>query len=552
MSTRTSAWVGPTRVIHRLERLIAADEAEAADERYDEYERYEQQEFFEEEQKELEPEHAAAAWRASGPTSQLQVLDFRQVQVLDVGAMMRADGLAAHELGWPAERRPETAPRGQAHKHDRSRRSPPAAVRASHSRRSRERPQSAPQDAGRRQLAEEHMALTELKAEVEQLLEDAQYATHAARVASDRAAGEADSRQREISTQTPGRPTLAAPAAATAAKGAAPAPAPAARPVSAPPTRLPPLQSLQPLPMPQTLSLPPLDEGPPPVAPAPRLVPLSLQQIIREETAAMEAEAEFSPGGGTLRLPLPPAVPAAEPSTLLTSASSADPGLPPSLETGLRMDGESFGAVEEVIAVAVSETTAAPTTAPGPQLEVVVSASPPPTPSFSASPRLPAEEEPTIIVVDGPASTAKSVLLQKLRELLPAPCLLISTATFTQLLPETVRSGDAQANAEWLSRCRAGMCGSLRSLAAAGNHLLVDFSWGPADVELLRSLCVALQPFQHALFVNAGEEEEEEGGGSNRADVGGGPEVVYDFDVGSLGGMDQSTVRSHPALLGTK
>jgi hypothetical protein len=606
MSTqRVSAWIGPTRVIHRLERLIHDDEEYRVDHADDAY-AYEQRhdsaystDLEESEESELWAEDDGreryASASATGPSSaKTQMVDFDKV--IDVGTMLRVPGAAATaaattaaaaapQLAWPPDRRPQTAPHSQTQRPGRR----PATVNASQPRRLQ---------GARRRLAQEHVALSELKAEVEQLLVDAQSITQAARRSSDEGrAPTATVNAREISTQTPGRPQLGGPtstdhlrasgtgagaagaaraagaAASTAAGAAAPSQASSANSVArapALPARLPPLEPLRTLPIPQTLALPPLDQAPPPQAP-PRLVPLSLQQIIREETAALQSEAvEFSPGGGTLRIPdLPPA----QLTTASAVAATAAPNpaqlvaparqMEPSLETGLRMDSEGFGA--ETVALAVAVEAAAPTEleqaaigvepASGRPAAAEVAAAPaaasPARSSSSSSSTVvtqsQAEEEPTIIVVDGPLSSAKAGLLQKLRDLLPAPCLLISTKTFTDLLPETVRRGGGgggggggdvavdDANAEWLARCRAGMCDSLRAMASSGNHLLIDFDWG-GDLGLLRSLCAALRSFQCALFINAGGDEGQGASGNS-----GGGLVVYDFDMGTLVGMDEGT-----------
>lgn len=171
--------------------------------------------------------------------------------------------------------------------------------------------------------------------------------------------------------------------------------------------------------------------------------------------------------------------------------------------------------------------------------------------SESALPQLvvqPVLDEPTIIVVDGPPSPAKTGLLQKLRDLLPAPCLLISNKFFIDLLPESVRNGTRAAgpetNGEWVARCNVGMCGSIQALATSGNHLLIDFEWRD-NLVLLRSLCTALAKFQFPLFINAGGSEHS-GSAARQSDASLEPTthctpVVYDFDLGSLVGMDEET-----------
>lgn len=451
-----------------------------------------------------------------------------------------------------AARSPRSAPllhgtRPHVHPHRRpGRRS--ATVVASHPNRS---------PTTRQTLASERMALADFKAEVEELLLLAQNATNAERRSSDEASSHAAAPKadtREKATQTPGRPLPARPCptapvgdhastdAGSVVTVAAAIPSPTSNLSN---RRLPPLPlqaSLQTAPLPPLQgmeSLPPLNTDVLQQAP-PRLVPLSLQQIIREETAALQSEqAEFSPGGGTLRIP--------------ELHSTSAPLLPnvqvePTLEAGLRMDGEIFG-TEEPVALAVA---VAAVSEPEPALD------PPAEPSVATQFRSPeptqqrtrsAEDEPTIIIVDGSPSSAKTGLLQKLRDLLPAPCLLISTKTFTDLLPEPVRNGrnGPEADAEWVSRCRAGMCGSLQALASSGNHLLIDFDWGD-DWALLRSLCAALGRFQHPLFINAGSGDQSVQSaadvslGSNQsAAAGHTPLVVYDFDLGSLIGMDDET-----------
>jgi hypothetical protein len=216
------------------------------------------------------------------------------------------------------------------------------------------------------------------------------------------------------------------------------------------------------------------------------------------------------------------------------------------------MDSERFGA-EDSVPVAVAVVASEPEAPLATPAETNVAAQSGSTASLPLLTRS-APEEPTIIIVDGSSSSAKTGLLNKLRDLLPAPCLLISTKTFTDLLPETVRNGTANGNeqAEWVSRCRVGMCGSLQALASSGNHLLVDFDWG-SDVTLLRSLCVALKSFQHPLFINAGsgthsvESQRDASLDSNfeLAQQAATPNqmlpVVYDFDLGSLVGMDEET-----------
>ena len=416
------------------------------------------------------------------------------------------------------------------HGHRSGRRS--ATVVSSHPNRSLITPRS-------ERAASERAALAESKAEVEELLLLAQNATNDAHRSSRDEAAPTQVDTRDQATQTPGRPLAARPFLTTpvgdhARTGTIYDVTVAATNPNLSNRRLPPLPTLAP--MQGMESLPPLNTDVPQRA-LPRLVPLSLQQIIREEMAALESEqAEYSPGGGTLRIP-----------ELYATNSPLIPNVQvePTLEAGLRVDGELLG-MEDPVALEVA-VSAVPE--PEPAL------APPAEPSVATQTQSPefepaqqrtrsAEDEPTIIIVDGSPSSAKTGLLQKLRDLLPAPCLLISTKTFTDLLPESVRNRRNGPEAEWVSRCLVGMCGSLQALASSRNHMLIDFDWGD-DVALLRLLCVALGRFEHPLFINAGNGDqsvESHAAGSNqRAAACHTPLVVYDFDLGSLIGMDDET-----------